>query len=341
MLKLRPLLYHATRDRSPRVIAAPDGLLHPRFAARRTGEAVWVSLRRDAVQRAPNAKRWLANLTGGPPKINDNIMAQVGAELEERCAQELELLRARIMSAKPPSSFETEAEESFKGRLDAVRVLRPLEPSEVEAVARGVAPERAIAILDVWVGKSPLAEEEGQQDQVHVPMIRRAGSTPGEGEEQGDVPVFPLHALLGGNPRIAALVQDVLAAERAFARRCAQAGDVKSSGTTEVGAEGLSEGAEASAAAQSSSTVPDGTEEVEQFRQEQDAFLVAVQTPDLDVGADAGVALVVALWRVALWRGEGWEIVKAAEKELREAEAAKAKDKEGGGEGEGSGGKGE
>jgi hypothetical protein len=275
MLNLRALVVRDTRG-TPRVLAAPDGLQHPRYAARRTGQAAWVALRRDVVAGMGHSKRQLASITKGPPKVPDNMLEQVGEELITRVAQELELLRARIASAQPPKAGECG---------DASRVLRPLSPAEEEAVGRGAAPRGAIAVLDVRFGaKSKLTEEEREHPK--VPMLAREGARNYDPQDGGDVPLFPLHALLGAEPRCGALVEDVLAAQRAFVRRCAEA-------------------------AGGHVTTP--TAEVEGHRAEEEAALVAVQIPEIDAGRGGGVPLVVALWRVALWRGEGWDLVEAAE----------------------------
>lgn len=298
MLNLRGTLVHDSH-RTARVIATPDQLLHPRFAARRTSKGAWVALRRDAVAALnTRAKRSIASVTAGAPKVNDRLMEQVGAELEERVAQELELLRARIASAKPPSAAR---------EVDACRVLRPLGSDEIEAARNGLAPDCSIAILDVRFGaKSKLSKQEREDPK--VPMLRRSedGGRCYDPADGGDVPLFPLHALLGANPRCGALVEDVLAAEREFARRCAEA---------------------------AGQPVPGGTAEVEGIRAEEDASLVAVQIPELEQGRGGGVPLVVALWRVALWRGEGWDLVEAAQIAASKA-GAKAGD-EGGGAAEG------
>ncbi|CAK9781325.1 hypothetical protein CC85DRAFT_325878 [Cutaneotrichosporon oleaginosum] len=268
MLNLRALLVRDTRG-TPRVIAAPDGLRHPRYAGRRTGLGAWVALRRDIVAGIGHSKRQLANITKGPPKIPDNLLEQVEGELVTRVAQELELLRARVAAAPAGEG------------VDAARVLRPLSPAEVDGVAHGAAPRSAIAVLDVRFGaRSRLTEAEREHPTVR--MLRREGAN---STKEGDVPLFPLHALLGAEPRCAALVEDVLAAQRVFARRCAEA-------------------------AGGHVTTP--TDEVEAHRAEEEAALVAVQIPQIDSGRDGGVPLVVALWRVSLWRGEGWDLVEAA-----------------------------
>lgn len=221
-------------------------------------------------------------MTGGSPKVNDRLVEQVGHELGERVAQELELLRARIRSAAP-----RQAREGW--------VLRPLSKTEEEAIGRGGAPDGAIAILDVRFGaKSKLTTTE-REAKAQVPMLRQ------DGKPEADVPLFPLHAMLGVNPRPSALVEDVLAAERDFARRCAEA----------AGADVL-----------------DGAEEVESIRAEEGANYVAVYSR-------GGVELVVALWRVCLWRGEGWERVLAEEEEGEEGRESEESEEGGMGRQEG------
>ncbi|BEI84896.1 hypothetical protein CcaverHIS002_0502970 [Cutaneotrichosporon cavernicola] len=255
MMKLAPIL---VRDKSgtPRILAAPDGLQHPRYVPRRPGHGAWVALKPDLVAGIVNSKRELASLTKGPPKVADNIMEQVGAELVLRVAQELELLHARIGSAKPPARGEC---------LESCKVLRPLSKAEMEGVKRGAAPRGAIAVMDVRFGaKSKLTAEERENPK--VPMLRREGARNYDPEAGGDVPFFPLHALLGADPRCGALVEDVLSAQRVFTRRCAEA-------------------------AGGHVTTP--TAEVEAHREEEEAPLVAVQIPKIDKGRGGGVPLVL------------------------------------------------
>ncbi|GMK55645.1 hypothetical protein CspeluHIS016_0207010 [Cutaneotrichosporon spelunceum] len=278
MLRLSPVL---VRDKAgaPRVLAAPE-LLHPRYARRRAGHGAWVALKPDLVARLGEgeSRRTLASVSKGPPKVADSVVEQVGAELVLRVGQELALLRARIASARPPQAGEC---------VDACCVLRSLSAAEVEGVARGAAPPGAVAVMDVRFGaRSRLTPEE--RECPTVPMLRREGGRNYGPDQRGHVPLFPLHALLGADPRCAALVQDVLAAQRGFVRRCAEA---------------------------AGGHVITPTAEVEAHRAEEEAALVAVQIPQMDEGRGGGVPFVVALWRVALWRGEGWDLVEKAEGE--------------------------
>lgn len=235
--------------------------------------------------------------------MSPRLPEQIKHQLQNRVQQELQLLREHILevSRVPPAGS-----TPSRGR-----VVRALEADEVAAVREGKAPTyrrgRPLAVLDFTrvndhtpASASVVAEyasapaEKGQAELVRGVAVPLLTDTKG----QDNVPLYPVKLLFGERAAtIAAEVRAILAAEEVYYA--------------------YSRGRNPSQAAKDESTqVVSATAQVEAHRKEEEALLIAIQAPRITGWKrpdDITVDLAIALWRLALWEGNGWKVAEAGE----------------------------
>ncbi|KAL1407753.1 hypothetical protein Q8F55_007187 [Vanrija albida] len=304
MVNLRPVITRSSGEGTPseahELTLVPDRIEHPKFAAKRPGQSVWLTLHPDVVNSlyAPHGSLWRkVRYLSRDLLVSRRLPEQIKHQLVNRVHQELQLVREAIVavSRKPPAG-----QDPSSGA-----VVSALNADEVALVRAGKAPRstKVLAVLDFTrvndhtpASASVVAEyadapaEKGQAELVRgvaVPLL-----TNGKGE--ANVPLYPVKLLFGERAAtLAAEVRAVLAAEAVYAA--------------------TSRGDKPKAKKHESAEAVAATDEVEAHRKDEEALLVAIQAPWVPGWRrpnDITVPLAIVLWRLALWEGNGW---KAAE----------------------------
>ncbi|WOO78398.1 uncharacterized protein LOC62_02G001946 [Vanrija pseudolonga] len=305
MVNLRPVITASSGEGTPseshELTLIPDRIEHPKYKAKRPGSGVWLTLHPDVVNAvySPNGSLWRAvRSLDRDMRVSRRLPEQIKHQLQNRVHQELELLRKSIVAVSrvPPAS----------GKPSSGRLVRALKPDEVDAVRAGKAPSgrggRPLAILDFTrvndhtpASAAVVAEyasapaEKGQAELVRgvsMPLLTNA-------KGEANVPLYPVKLLFGERAAtLAAEVRAVLAAEEVYYATSRGRDPAKAR---------KNESAEAVAA----------TEQVRHHRKEEEALLVAIQAPRIPGWKrpdDITVDLAIALWRLALWEGNGWKV---------------------------------
>jgi predicted RNA-binding protein YlxR (DUF448 family) len=155
----------ATRERQGkeamvRLAVAPDGLLVPDIEERLPGRGLWITARRDIVERAVT-KRLLARAAGAEITVPPDLADRIAALLARRC---LSLLGLARRAGQAVAGF-----EKVKAALERGEVALLLQAADGSPEQRAKLRPRsgAIPVVALFSG-AELAETLGREVAVHV-----------------------------------------------------------------------------------------------------------------------------------------------------------------------------
>jgi predicted RNA-binding protein YlxR (DUF448 family) len=161
----------ATRERQDRqalvrLALAPDGRLVPDIEERLPGRGLWISARRDIVERAVT-KRLLARAAGAEIAVPPDLADRIQALLARRC---LDLLGLARRAGQAVAGF-----EKVKAALERGDVALLLQAADGSPEQRAKLAPRggAIPVVALFSG-AELAEALGREVAVHV-AVRKGG----------------------------------------------------------------------------------------------------------------------------------------------------------------------
>jgi uncharacterized protein len=159
----------ATRERLPkealvRLAVAPDGMLVPDIEERLPGRGLWITARRDIVERAVT-KRLLARAAGAEVSAPPDLADRIEALLARRC---LDLLGLARRAGQAVAGFEKA--KAALGRGDVALLLQAADGSR-EQRAKLAGGGGAVPTVALFSG-AELAEVFGRDVAVHVAVTK-------------------------------------------------------------------------------------------------------------------------------------------------------------------------
>jgi len=105
MIRLAALKIHSPRILQPMTALLPDGLEHPRFKGRKSGRGWYVLCNKEAINQLLNRGTYKRIFSPTPLKLHTLLAEQIGEQLRTRVLHELEFLAERLRVA-PQQSLE-------------------------------------------------------------------------------------------------------------------------------------------------------------------------------------------------------------------------------------------
>jgi predicted RNA-binding protein YlxR (DUF448 family) len=159
----------ATRERQGkeamvRLALAPDGLLVPDIEERLPGRGLWITARRDIVERAVT-KRLLARAAGAQTTVPPDLADRIAALLARRC---IDLIGLARRAGQAVAGF-----EKVKAALERGDVALLLQAADGSPEQRAKLRPRsgAIPVVALFSG-AELAEIFGREVAVHVAILK-------------------------------------------------------------------------------------------------------------------------------------------------------------------------
>jgi predicted RNA-binding protein YlxR (DUF448 family) len=147
-----------------RLAVAPDGLLVPDIEERLPGRGLWITARRDIVERAVT-KRLLARAAGAETTVPPDLADRIAALLARRC---LDLLGLARRAGQAVAGF-----ERVKAALERGEVAILLQAADGSPEQRAKLRPRsgAIPVVALFSG-AELADTLGREVAVHVAVLQ-------------------------------------------------------------------------------------------------------------------------------------------------------------------------
>jgi predicted RNA-binding protein YlxR (DUF448 family) len=147
-----------------RLAVAPDGLLVPDIEERLPGRGLWITARRDIVERAVT-KRLLARAAGAETTVPPDLADRIAALLARRC---LDLLGLARRAGQAVAGF-----EKVKAALERGEVAILLQAADGSPEQRAKLRPRsgAIPVVALFSG-AELADTLGREVAVHVAVLQ-------------------------------------------------------------------------------------------------------------------------------------------------------------------------
>jgi uncharacterized protein len=154
------------KEKLVRLVVGPEGVLVPDIEERLPGRGLWITARRDIVERAVT-KRLLARAAGAGIAVSPDLADRVAALLTRRC---LDLIGLARRAGQAVAGF-----EKVKAALERDDIALLLQAADGSPEQRAkLMPRSARTLVIALFSSAELAEVFGRDMAVHV-AVRRGG----------------------------------------------------------------------------------------------------------------------------------------------------------------------